>query len=591
MTPKEKSDRLLPAWSKISLFVAILVIIISLAAAPAAQAVPNEPDAALQALISKAEANGTVRVIVGLNVPFTPEGQLASTQAVDRQQQAIQIAQNQVWQQIAGYNSQLDVTFKYIPAMAVSVDVAALNKLISLPEVSQIQEDKLSAPTLASSIPVIGADNAWTAGYTGTGQTVAILDTGVDKTHSFFQGGRVVSEACFSTTYAPYGSTSVCPSGADFQIGTGAGVDCTAQVTGSAVGECAHGTHVAGIAAGNNGGVNIGVAKNAQIIAIQVFSYFVGTICYPYSDPSQTCALTYTSDQISGLERVYDLRNDFNIAAVNMSLGGATLYSSASACDNDEPYRKAAIDNLRSVGIATIVATGNSSSRTGISAPACISSAISVGSTQDNDVVSSFSNVASIMDLFAPGSSITSSIPGEHLGTWDGTSMATPHVTGAWAVFKSAVPTATIDQVLAAFKNTGTLVDDTRPYLSPTLPAGSVKDIPRINVDLAIDSYTDPAARNDGAGTPLNTAVTVDPLLNDSDVFPAELTITNVGTASHGVVNWTVDDKFIYTPNTDYRGADNFTYTIVDGYANSATATVTIVVDPEKTFLPIIVSN
>jgi subtilisin family serine protease len=578
----QNSNRGLSGWGKSVLLIIILVLVVGLAAAPSAQAVPGQQDTALQALISKAESNGTVRVIIGLDVAFTPEGELAGAQAVQSQQQAISIAQNQVWQQIAGDNSELVSSFKYIPAMALSVDAAALDKLTSLPQVTYIQEDKLSAPSLASSVPVIGADNAWAAGFTGAGQTVAILDTGVDKTHSFFQGGKVVSEACYSTTYAPYGSTTVCPSGAEFQIGTGAGIDCTAKVSGSAVGDCAHGTHVAGIAAGNNGSANSGVAKDAQIIAIQVFSYFVGTICDPYRvDTSATCALTYDSDQIEGLERVYDLRNSFDIAAVNMSLGGSTLYSSA--CDGSEAARKAAIDSLRSVGIATIIATGNSYSTTGITAPSCISSAISVGSTTDFDTVSSFSNAASIMDLFAPGSSITSSTPGESLGTWSGTSMATPHVVGAWAVFRSAAPTATINQILTTFKNTGTLITDTRS-------GGTVTNIPRINVDKAVDSYTTPSVVNDGAPTPLNTSVTIDALSNDNDVFKADLTITHVGTPSHGTVS-TINKKFFYTPTSGYSGADSFTYTISDAYTNEASASVFVIVDGESVFLPVILKN
>ena len=67
------------------------------------------------------------------------------------------------------------------------------------PQVTHIEEDRLFAPALASSVPVIGADTAWANGRTGAGQAVAILDTGVDKTHDFFNGGKVVSEACYST--------------------------------------------------------------------------------------------------------------------------------------------------------------------------------------------------------------------------------------------------------------------------------------------------------------------------------------------------------------------------------------------------------
>jgi subtilisin family serine protease len=63
-------------------------------------------------------------------------------------------------------------------------------------------EDTLSAPTLADSVPLIGADVAWAAGYSGAGQAVAILDTGVDKTHPFLTG-KVIAEACFSSTTQP----------------------------------------------------------------------------------------------------------------------------------------------------------------------------------------------------------------------------------------------------------------------------------------------------------------------------------------------------------------------------------------------------
>lgn len=572
-------------WNKLTLLAIMLTIVIALAAsAPSAQAVPGEQDATLQALMDKAAQNGTVRVLIGLNVPFTPEGELASIQAVQTQQQAIRAAQSRVSQELASYSSTPIRSFKYIPALAAAVDATALAKLAALPDVAYIEEDALSAPTLASSIPIIGADDAWAAGYSGSGQAIAVLDTGVDKTHSFFQGGKVVSEACYSTTYALQGSTTVCPNGndptfQDWQIGPGAGIDCVDQVTGTtAKSNCEHGTHVAGIAAGNNGGANIGVAKDANIIAIQVFSYFTGGNCFPFLN----CTLTYSSDQIFGLERVYDLRNDFDIAAVNMSLGGSTLYTSP--CDSKEASRKAAIDNLRSVGIPAIVATGNDGGN-GISAPACISSAISVGSTEDNDAISSFSNVAAIMDLFAPGGYITSSIPdpintpGTTVGTWNGTSMATPHVAGAWAIVKSFAPDATIDEILSIFKSTGT----------PINIGGT--NISRINIDLAIQALNvPPVANNDGAPTPLNTPVTIDVLINDTDANNHSLYIESVGTPAHGTAN-IVNNKIEYTPNTGYSGADSFTYTVSDNNGGSDSGTVTVIVDGESVYLPVVMRN
>ena len=121
--------------------------------------------------------------------------------------------------------------------------------------------------------------------------------------------------------------------------------------------------------------------------------------------------MSYTSDQISGLDWLYDLRGTFKIAAANLSLGGGYY---TTACDGD--IRKLAVDNLRSAGIATVIAAGNGASTDAIAAPACISTAISVGATTDSDTpggadhVAGYSNVSSQIALFAPGSTITSSI-------------------------------------------------------------------------------------------------------------------------------------------------------------------------------------
>jgi subtilisin family serine protease len=158
----------------------------------------------------------------------------------------------------------------------MTVDRAGLEGLSADPEITGIYEDRLAAPTLTSSTAVIGVPSATTQGYTGAGQVVAILDTGVERTHSFL-ANKVVHEACFSTTYAPHASTTLCPNGQESQVGTGAAAPC--------VGICAHGTHVAGIAAGR-GAKSSGVARDANVMAVQVFSRFnSANICAPYSPP------------------------------------------------------------------------------------------------------------------------------------------------------------------------------------------------------------------------------------------------------------------------------------------------------------------
>ncbi|MCK4693836.1 MAG: S8 family serine peptidase, partial [Anaerolineales bacterium] len=327
-----------------------------------------------QALLPKAQQEGSVRVIVTLNIPFKPEGLLLAPASVQGQRNGIAKAQEALAKRLESFNSTVIHNFKYVPIIALQVDAAGLSDLNANPQVKYIQEDVPEPPTLSESIPLIGADQAWLSGYTGSGQAVAILDTGVDGAHEFLSG-KVVAEACFSTTYAPHGATTLCPDGNDpdgfdWQIGTGAGVNC------SGVDGCDHGTHVAGIAAGSGASFS-GVAKDADIIAIQVFSRFddsgiCGGIAYT------PCVLTYNTDQMRALEWVYDQRASFNIASANMSLGGGEYFSN---CDGDS--RKNIIDTLRSVGIATVIASGNSYYRDAMGAPACISSAISVGSTND----------------------------------------------------------------------------------------------------------------------------------------------------------------------------------------------------------------
>ena len=122
-----------------------------------------------------------------------------------------------------------------------------------------------------------------------------------------------------------------------------------------------------------------------------------------------------------------------------MSLGGGQRFS---ACDTDT--RKPIIDQLRAAGIATLIAAGNDGSTSYIGAPACISSAIAVASSTSTDQRSSFSNWNSLVGLVAPGSNIVSSVVNTNNAyeSYNGTSMATPHVAGAFAALRSAVPGA-----------------------------------------------------------------------------------------------------------------------------------------------------
>ncbi len=410
----------------------------------ARRAVPDE-------LVQKAWNQGTVRVIVELGgVGAVPEGHLASAAAVAGQRARIASDRAALRAALRGLRHRVLREFKTVPYVGLEVDPDALRMLDALPGLAtRVHEDVLVRPALAQSGPLIKAPDAWAAGWNGTGQVIAILDTGVDKNHPFLHG-KVVEEACYS-------AEGSCPNGGTSQIGSGAGAPCTYAPSG-----CSHGTHVAGIAAGSGASFS-GVARGASIMATQVFSRFTGPYCA--ADDEDPCTLSWSSDQVAALERVYDLRQSHEFASVNMSLGGATH---ATACDGLNPALTAVIANLRAVGIATVVAAGNHGNSNGISSPACISDAISVGATKDGsgsggtptDAVSLFSNSANFLSLLAPGQWITSSVPGGGFATFQGTSMAAPHVAGAWAVAKQANPTATVDQILDGFRNTGKLVFD-----------------------------------------------------------------------------------------------------------------------------------
>ena len=395
---------------------------------------------ATQPLTNRVHA-GNHRVIVTLRTGLGgPEG-IAGFQAIAGTQDRLA---RRLWNRghsMPGWHS-----FQSVPAVVMEADPTSLASLMADPEVESVEEDHLAKPDLSTSVPLAQGPAAWSLGYTGRGVAVAILDTGVDRTHPFF-GGRVVNEACFSTFFAPQNASSLCPSGASSQTGTSAAAPC-------GLNGCSHGTHVAGIAAGYQSESFAGIAEGASIIAIQVFSRFDDErIC---GTPT-SCIRSYTSDQLRGLDYILRLRGTYTIASVNMSLGGA-VYTSQASCDRANPTTKRAIDALRAVGIATVIAAGNGGYANAISAPACISSAISVGNTNSADKLFMPSNIASFITLMAPGSSIRSSMPGGGYGYASGTSMSTPHVAGALAVLRQANPTASVGDLVSALRSGGPLL-------------------------------------------------------------------------------------------------------------------------------------
>jgi hypothetical protein len=292
----------------------------------------------------------------------------------------------------------------------------------------------------------IGLDWTYANGYNGAGQRVVVIDSGVDNTHPWLSQ-HVVGGACFSK--------NGCGNGLTYRYGIAAGKNCTYAYS------CAHGTHVAHIAAGK-----YGVARSAGIVAINA-SHRGSDGAPGYADADLINALWYSYYHVSPAP-----------AAVNMSIGSKTVFSGT--CDSRNQSIADWITALRARGTATVISAGNGNSTSGIGYPACMSRAVVVGNatlTSATGVpavlggVMGGSNSTSLVDLWAPGTDICSAVPTrlDKDGTVDGvdctyygTSMAAPQVAGSFAVLKAARPSYTVDQGLSAFVRNGLGITDSR---------------------------------------------------------------------------------------------------------------------------------
>ena len=274
-----------------------------------------------------------------------------------------------------------------------------------------------------SSVAAVSNDNPT---YSGSGATVAVIDSGLDISNSAFSPCtgvntpstcRIVASNSFAATPAT---------------------------------DHSHGNNVSAIV--------LGVAPSAKIAALNVFDSSNGAL---------------VSDIISAINWAISNRTSLNIVAINMSLGGPTKYSTT--CANDWSSRP--IANAKNAGISVVVASGNSTFTDGLTSPACAPAAISVGAVYDSNVgsqtwatspnctdsttaadkVACFSNSASYLTMLAPGVNITAAGV-----TYGGTSQAAPHVAGAIAVLRATFPNETLAQTQSRLTSTGVSVIDTR---------------------------------------------------------------------------------------------------------------------------------
>lgn len=326
------------------------------------------------------------------------------------------------------------VTHEYSRAFSgVALSIASSQRaaLEKLPYVRRVHPDLPVKATalLEPGVAKIRANEVWSGLDTqGAGITVAILDTGVDYAHPALGGG--------------FGPGFKVAGGYDFVHGDADPMD-----------DSGHGTHVAGIVAANAPNLT-GVAPEASLLAYKVLDS-IGT--------------GWGSDIIAGIERTVDPNQDGDLSdhadVANMSLGGPGYSDDAMSL---------AVDGAVAAGVVFVVAAGNEQRFQSISSPGTAESAITVGATDANDALASFTSKGPPAarygikpDVVAPGVDVRSAKLGGGTLAASGTSMAAPHVAGAAALLLALHPDWTPADVRSA------LVTTAAPHAAEVMAAGA----------------------------------------------------------------------------------------------------------------------
>ena len=337
----------------------------------------------------------------------------------------------------------LELAWDQLPIIPVTVpSIDELAPLLDDPRVVSASPDRLHTTFDAQSLALIGQPASVAAGRTGAGTTVAVLDTGVDFTR------------------APFGCTAPgVPAACKVAVARDFARDDGARDPSG------HGTNVAGIV--------LAVAPGARVLGLDVFDG----------------ATASSSTILSAYNWVLQNRVAYNVAAINLSLGGNRA---TAPCPGDA--LAVAFQTGRNAGVVTTVASGNDGALDATAWPACAPAAVSVGAVYDAavgaltysrcadpvtaaDRVACFSNTAPFLTLLAPGALIDAA--GYRMA---GTSQAAPHVAGAVAVLRAALPGETASQLVTRLTSSGRATTDVRTgRTTPRLDLARALGLPAVD--------------------------------------------------------------------------------------------------------------
>jgi len=414
--------------------------------AKAAQTRPGSPDASELSTTARraARSGSTVRLIVDA----TNRREIAAL-GVDVQSRIGTLPQFQASASAAAISRVIGAGL----AHAVSVD-----RWIPKPRQREVSPSQGPSSRYTDVPGIIGATSLRQAGIDGAGTAVAVLDDGIDAAQPYFRrgaGSAIVAQGCFVTYFTGAPPELPCAGNQSQVIGPdAANVGSNERFW--------HGTHVAGIVAGNPTGIpqaldTWGVAPGANLVIGRVFGGMGAN----------------TSDILAGLDWVASIADRHNIVSVNLSLG-LFLGSRVDCTMIANAEYGAVVRRLASAGVAVVAAAGNDGNPTAMGLPACATGIVSVGATNADNSIAEYSNIAETTDLLAPGSNILSSVPGDKfLPSW-GTSMATPVVSGAYALAHQANSTLGNESWLTLFRDNALAVNDL-----------VVKGLPLVQVDVA----------------------------------------------------------------------------------------------------------